>query len=113
MWLAKAVGLFIANAIWRITGWLPAGRVLVRALGSPNENLRTIAGILLEKAGKKSEPLLQEALKKRENLSMVLIILGDIGARKFEPDIRHLSQDPDPNVASAARAALRILKAHN
>ena len=113
MWLAKAAGLFIANAVWRLTGWLPAGRALVGALGSPNENVRTIAGIFLEKAGKKAEPLLEEALEKRENLSTVLIILGDIGARRFEQDIRRFSQDPDPKIASAARDALRILNAHN
>jgi hypothetical protein len=113
MIVIRALRLFASYAIWRVTGARSAGRILVRALGSNNETLRTIAGMLLVRGGKKSEPLLQEALDKRENLPVALTIIGSIGDREFEPEIRRLSQDPDPDVAKAAKDALRIIEAHH
>jgi HEAT repeat protein len=98
--------------IWRSTGLRAAGRALVRALGSEDEDLRTIAGMFLVKAGKDSEPLLEEALNRRENLPMVLWILGDIGDSRLEPEIRQFSDDLDPRVAGAARDALEGLRDH-
>jgi hypothetical protein len=112
MRIVGAIAIFIANAIWRVTGLRPAGRVLVRALGSKDETIRMLAGMFLVKAGKQAEPLLEEALKRRENLPTVLTILGDIGDRKFEPVLRQFSEDPDPEVAQAARDALRTLNAN-
>lgn len=85
---------------------------MVRALGSSNANIRTIAGILLVRAGRRAEPLLEEALARRENLPMVLSILGDIGDRKVEPELRRFAEDGDPQIAQAARDALRVLAAH-
>jgi HEAT repeat protein len=113
MIVARALWLFASNIIWRVMGVRAAGRVLVRALGSKNETLRTIAGMLLVRGGKKSEPLLQEALDKRENLPIALTIIGSIGDREFEPEVRRFSQDPDPDVAKAATDALRIIEAHH
>jgi len=40
---------------------------LVDALDSRDEDLRTLAGMFLTEAGKKAEPLLEEALAKREH----------------------------------------------
>jgi hypothetical protein len=111
MRLAGAARLFAHSALWRITGLKVSGRALVRALGFPDEDLRTLAGMFLAQAGRKSEPLLQEALSRRENLPMVLAILGDIGDRKFEPDLIRFSRDGDPAVAKAAQDALRVLDA--
>jgi hypothetical protein len=105
MKLAKAAGVFAANIAWRAMGLRPAGRALVRALGSVDENVRTIAG-------EKSEPLLLEALDRRENVPLVLTVLGSIGDRKLEPRISGFVQDPDPEVAKAARDALRMIEAH-
>ena len=110
--IVGAIGIFIINAIWRVTGLRPAGRVLVRALGSRDEPIRMLAGMFLVKAGKRAVPLLEEALKRRENLPTVLIILGDIGDQKVEPELRQFSEDRDPEVARAARDALRILHAN-
>ena len=113
MILARALWLFASNIIWRATSARPAGRVLVRALGSKNETLHAIAGMLLVRGGKKSHPLLREALDKREKLPVILTIIGSIGDREFESEVRKLSQDPDPDVAKAATDALRIFEAQN
>lgn len=112
MWLVEAIGLLICVAAWRVTGLRFLGRAIVGALGSRNENLRTIAGISLVKAGQRAEPLLEEALCKRENLPMVLTILADIGDKRIESEIRSFSSHQDPQVAEAARQALRVLAMH-
>jgi hypothetical protein len=116
MWIFGALALIACGAVWRATRLSFLGRRLVHALGASNENLRTIAGISLAKAGRAAEPLLEEALRKRENLPIVLTILADIGDKKVEPEIRRFSAHEDPRVAEAARQALRVLAmrtAHN
>ena len=113
MIVARALWLFASYVIWRVTSARPTGRILVHALGSKNETLRTIAGMLLVRGRKKSEPLLQEALDKRENLPVALTIIGSIGDRELEPEVRRFCQDPDPDVAKAATDALRIIEAHH
>jgi HEAT repeat protein len=112
MWPVYAAFLFLVQAVWRWTGLPVAGRVLIRALGSSNPNIRTIAGIFLVRAGRRAEPLLEEALTRREYLPALLPILGDIGDRKVEPELLRFAQDRDPQVAQAAQNALRILAAH-
>ena len=107
-YLLRTLPLFAYHAVWRVTGLRRAGRALVRALGSESESVRTIAGMMLVHAGKKSEPLLEEALERRENLPPVLILLGDLDDRTVEQEIRRLSQDSDPTVARAARDTLRL-----
>jgi hypothetical protein len=54
--------------------------------------------------------LLEEALLRREHLPMVLALLADLDAHRYEPDLRALSRDPDPVVADAARQALKVLE---
>ena len=109
MWVFQAIGLFFKAIVWRLTSSSRLGRMLVRALSSENENLRNIAGILLVRAGKRAEPVLQEALQRRENLPMTLTLLADLGDRVVEKEIQPFSTDRDPKVAEAARQALRVL----
>ena len=47
--LLGAIRLFVYRALWYWLGITSAGHALVRALGSPDENIRSIAGILLTK----------------------------------------------------------------
>lgn len=109
MRLSGAARLLLDNALWRQSGWRAAGRRLVAALGSEDEDIRTIAGMLLVKAGGKAKPLLEEALAKRQSLPLVLTILGDIGDRQTAAKLQPFTQDPDPQVARAAQDALKVL----
>ena len=111
MKLASAAKLFVLYAIWRATRMPGTGRIIVHALNSSDETIRTVAGMLLVRAGQLAEPLLKEALDRRENLPLVPVILGDIGDRTIEPEIRSFSGDHDPDVAQAARDALRTMGA--
>ena len=111
MSVLDAVRLHLCRALWRITGLRRAGRALVRALGSRDEGVRALAGMLLVREGRRSEPLLAEALGRRECLPVVLTILGDLGDPRFEPELRRFTHDHEPRVAESAKEALRILEA--
>ncbi len=106
-----ALRLFVYRALWYWLGMTSAGRALVRALGSPDENIRSIAGILLAKSGTRAEPLLQESLNRRENLPIVLTVLGSIGDPALIPQLRQFTNDRNPEVAKAAQEALKIVEA--
>jgi HEAT repeat protein len=110
MKLLKLLRVSFAAAMWRATGMRPAGRVLVHALGTDDEQVRMIAGMMLIKGGKKAEPLLREALNTRENISTVLTVLGSIGDPSVEPELRRFTDDKDPRVSKAARDALRLVQ---
>jgi HEAT repeat protein len=109
MHVGGAARLYAYNVLWRATGSLAAGRKLLKSFDSGDEDLQSLAGMLLVQAGRKAEPLLDEALAKREHLPFVLTILGDIGDSKYEPELRNFADDPDPRIAAAARDALRVL----
>ena len=103
--------LYALKSLWTATGLRSAGRALVEALGSSDEGVRTVAGMLLVQSGKRAEPLVADALRRRQHLPMVLAIAGDIGAVGLEAELHRFAADPDPQVARAARDALRILAA--
>jgi hypothetical protein len=103
--------LYALKALWSGTGLRSAGRALVEALGSEDDGVRTVAGMLLVQSGKRAEPLVAEALRRRQHLPMVLVIAGDIGAVALAGELRRFAADPDPRVARAAQDALRILAA--
>lgn len=109
MWVFAAFGLFMSSAAWWATRLAYFGRVIEKALGSENENLCAIAAMLLVKAGRRSEPVLEEALRMRQHLPTVLTILADIGDKRMESEIRRFSGHDDPRIAEAARQALRVL----
>ena len=108
--LLGALRLYVYRALWYWLGITSAGRALVKALGSPDENIRSIAGILLVKSGKQAEPLLQEALSRRENLPTVLTVLGSIGDPALIPQLRQFTNDQNPEVAKAAQEALKVIE---
>jgi len=113
MELARVASVFANRAVFSTTGFRPAGRALVRALGSDDENVRMIAGMSLVQTGRRAEPLLEDALERRENVPIVLSILGDIGDPACEPVLARFTGDPDPEAARAARDALRTLHARH
>src|SRR5215510_14750833 len=112
MKLLRLLAVLLTSLIWRVMSMRPAGRALVRALGTDDEQVRAIAGMMLVKSGGKAKPLLQEALNRRENVSSVLAVLGSIGDPSMEPEIRRFADDQDPQVSRprATRCALSTTK---
>lgn len=113
MRIAGAARLIAHQAAWRGTGMRAAGRALVRALDSPDPDLRTMAGMFLVQAGERSVPLLIEAVAHREGLPTALSVLADIGDPRAQAVIGGFVSDPDPAVADAASEALRVLATGN
>lgn len=107
----RVVGLLAARIVFAVTGLRPAGRVLVRGLGSGDETVRTVAGIFLVRVGRRARPLLEEAAERRQSLPLVLTVLGDLGDPACEPLLERHTSDPDPEAARSARDALRTLRA--
>lgn len=113
MRLMGAAGLFFANAAWRTIGADWAGRTLIKALGSKDENLVNIAGIFLAKSGEKAEPLLLHAVERKENLEVVLPLLGDVCRPEHASAIDRLQSDPDQTIARAATYAVQVMRARS
>jgi len=103
--------LYALKSLCTAIGCRSAGRALVKALGSTDEGERTVAGMLLVQGGKRAEPLVAEAIRRREHLPIVLLIAADIGASSLVPELHRLTTDPDPDVARSAHDALEILSA--
>ena len=110
MRLAETVKLFITRILWQWTGLRALGNQLVEALGSEDENVRAIAGMFLVQTARRSRPVLIEALDKKQNLAVVLTILGDIGDLEDLPILEKYVQDPDSTVAQAAVDAIEVVK---
>ena len=111
--LAEVLRLLAQHAAWRATGLRGSGRAVVRALGSEDPTVRTMAGTLLARSGSRAEPLLREALAARESLPMVVTLLADVGDETCRPALSELTRDSDEAVAGAARQALRVLHARH
>lgn len=111
MGVATAAKLFLYRSLWRGTGSRTAGRSLLDALDSDDETARTLAGMFLVQGGRRAVPLIEEALHKREHLPIALTIAGDLGEPELEAELRRYSDDPDPEVARAARDALAVMAA--
>ncbi len=105
----RAASMFALKAAFQ-AGSDAAGRSLIRNLRSPDENVRTLAGMFLVQCGRRSLPLLREALARGEDVPTILTMLADIGDPSVEPEIRARLSDSDPEVARAASDALKILE---
>jgi hypothetical protein len=105
----QAIRLAVLSAFLRYTGRPGPGRSIVRALSSKNETVRTMAGMMLEKAGARAVPVVREALGRGVEVPTLLLILGDIGAPSERVLIEPYAASDDPNTATGARDALRIL----
>ena len=108
MKLGSALATFLKSAAlsW---GSNAAARSLFADLSSDDENVRTLAGMFLVRNGRRALPVLRQALARREQLPTVLTMLADIAAPESEAEIARFVDDPDPEVAQAARMALDLL----
>jgi hypothetical protein len=107
--LARALSTFAKSAALRL-GSAAAGRGLLGDFASDDETVRTLAGMFLVRNGRRSLPILREALVRREQMPAVLTMLGDIATDESAQLIRQYVGDREPEVDAAARAALDILE---
>jgi hypothetical protein len=105
--LGSALATFGKSAALSL-GSAAAARSLLADLSSADENVRTLAGMFLVRNGRRSLPVLRQALARREQLPTVLTMLADIAAPESEAEIGRFVDDADPEVAQAARMALDV-----
>ncbi|GAC1520266.1 MAG: hypothetical protein NVS2B16_27250 [Chloroflexota bacterium] len=94
-----------------LTGSRSAAWNLINALGSSEENVRTIAGMFLVRAGQRSLPEVLDAIDKRHaELPTLLIILADIGGEEAREVLMRFASDPDEDTAHAATDGLTTIE---
>lgn len=113
MGAAASARLLAAGAAWRLTGASAAGDALVAAVTTGGETERTLAGMLLVKAGDRSVPVVTDAIMAGPECADLVDVLVSIGTDDARAALVRVSQASPPAVPSATRdsaaEALRIL----
>ena len=90
MGLASSIGLVGAGLAWRSARFKPAGRALVNALDSGEQD-RTLAGMALVQAGERSVELIEERLEASEATLMLVRVLNDIGGAAAQRALKRIA----------------------
>jgi len=105
--------ILVVGVIWLLTGAAAAGRALTRAITDGGENERTLAGMLLVRAGDRSVPVVTEAILSGRGSPALIEVLASIGSEAARDALVRVSRAAapavDPAVAAAAAEALRTL----
>ena len=105
--------LLAVGAVWLLTGAAAAGRALTRAITDGGEDERTLAGMLLVRAGDRSVPVVAEAILSGRGSTALIDVLASIGSEAARDALVRVSRAAppavDPAVAAAAAEALRTL----
>ena len=115
MGVAASAKLLAVGVTWRLTGVAAAGDALVNAVTTGGETERMLAGTLLVQAGRRSVPLMTEAIMIGRASASLVDVLASIGTGDAREALVRVSQAPTPAVAPptrhAAAEALRTLDA--
>lgn len=110
MLVVDAANLFVMRILWQWLGIRAAGERLIAALGSKDENIRTLAGMFLVQTGRRSRPLIECALVKGQHPHMLIPILGDIGDIRSVAVLEKYIHDEDSATVRAALDAIAVLQ---
>lgn len=105
--------ILAAGATWRLTGIAAAGDALLTAVTTGNETERTLAGMLLVKAGNRSVTVVSDAVLTGKGATDLIDVLASINTTDARAALVSVAQAPPPTVApqakDAAAEALRTL----
>jgi radical SAM superfamily enzyme with C-terminal helix-hairpin-helix motif len=104
---ATSAALLAAGATWRLTGVPAAGRALVTAATTGDENDQVLARMMLVKAGNRSVPIVTGTLLADPAATALVDVLASIGTEEARQALRKLSHDAQHR--EAATEALRTL----
>jgi hypothetical protein len=102
---AASAKLLAVGAAWRLTGVSAAGDALVAAVTTGGETERTLAGMLLVKAGDRSVPVVTDAIMTGPEPADLVDVLVSIGTDDARAALLLVSQAPPPAVPPATRNA--------
>ncbi|MDN5858221.1 MAG: hypothetical protein L0H84_06310 [Pseudonocardia sp.] len=113
MGAASSAWLLAVGATWRLTGLGGAGAGLVTAVATGGETERTLAGMLLTRAGDRSVPVVATAMmagRAPAELAAVLAGIDTPAARAALTRAAEASRgEVSPETRDAAEAAVRTL----
>lgn len=110
MSLVSSARILSAGLTWRRARLRSAGHTLVSALSSEDENVQTMAGMMLVQAGERSIPLLEEAIAAGRGTDLHQQVLDDIRPhQEVGESLDELSESDNPTIAEAARRARELL----
>jgi len=98
------------GAAWRAAGSHQAGRSLVEAACSDDEDVATLAGILLTRGGDRAVPLIDEAIARGERSPVLTDILMSVGSDAAKSVLRSVAESEDSALQEAAAESLTTLE---
>jgi len=113
MGATRSARLLAAGATWRLTGVAAAGDALLNAVTTGSETDRTLAGMLLVKAGNRSVPVVADAVLTGKGDADLVDVLARINTPDARAALVTVAQAPPsalaPRAKEAAAEALRTL----
>jgi len=87
---AASARLLAVGATWRLTGVPAAGRALTAAVSAGAETERTLAGMLLVRAGDRSVPVVAAAIRADGDVAALTDVLASIDSPAAREEVRRL-----------------------
>jgi hypothetical protein len=113
MGAVRSVRVLAAGATWRLTGLASAGDALLDAVAHGEETDRTLAEMLLVRAGDRSVPLVADAVLSGRGDADLVDVLASIDTTDARAALARMAQAPPSTVPArvplAAAEALRTL----
>jgi|GEM_PF-1607496 len=109
MGLAASATVLAAGAAWRLVGLGAAGRALVANVSTGGETERTLAGMLLVRAGDRSVPVVVDAINAGATTPDLVDVLASIGTESARIALEGVARLPGADIGAAARQALQTL----
>ncbi|MDF2975996.1 MAG: hypothetical protein K0S40_724 [Actinomycetospora sp.] len=113
MGAVRSARVLAAGATWRLTGLASAGDALLDAVAHGEETERTLAAMLLVRAGDRSVPLVTDAVLSGRGDVDLVDVLASIDTTDARAALARLAQAPPSavpaRVPAAATEALRTL----
>ena len=108
---ATSARILAVGVTWRLTGLATAGDVLLTAVTTGSETDRTLAAMLLVKAGNRSVPVVTDAVLTGKGAADLVDVLASINTADARAALETVVQAPPSVVAAQAKdAAAKALR---
>ncbi len=109
--LLSALWLIGLGFVWRLFGFRPAGRALLRAADRSNEQDRVLAVISLVKAGSRTIDLAESRFRDGRMSPQAIDVVASIEHPRTRPLLEDVARGDGPTAVAAAEALVQLDKA--
>lgn len=114
MGVGTSLKVLANDRVWRLAGSEAAGRAVARAAVDPaDEDISTLAAMLLVRGGDRAVPLLEDLVAAGHADPIIVDVLASIATPRATAVLDRLAGHDDPDVATAARTARKRLRPPN